>query len=724
MHKKDRLSGCVALCLASQLLAQAPLEQDFLVPLHEKDTQLWAAGPNYKASFDDGFTFLPRLGATSKRNRPLRLTTTSIRVGEREFAEPMSTTRRVSTHRCERQHGSGIVEAYDVRVDGIEQTFVLATRPTTSGPLVIECRVETDMWCAVREAAHAPLEFALSAGGNAAVTYGEATAIDATGRRTPMVTSFDGANIHLHLDANTLADAAYPLVVDPLTSTATLSTQVFAPVTSTAIASSTASTDVRVMTCFSRVFTGSDQDVFALLSDLDGSNVALVFSDVTSLTTENVTCCYSGGDGRFLLGYEQSSAFGGTSIGLYSHFAGSDVPFSGIVTSILSTTGPLLNPQLGGSRFALRSLLVYDQQVGTTFNSRGTLLTSSTLTIVTSANLGVSGNPQETTPSVNPLSQTSDSWRWVATQWSPSAAVRGGVFRFDGTLIGNSIVLQATSIPRNPKVAGSNERYMVSATTNLLSLQQLRARRVDWPEVGALSLGDLRTVDSALSPNTITNRDLAYNYGTRSHWAIAYEVDEGFAGSNARVKRLGYSGGTVETQDLHPMTDRPGFPAVAIARPNFTGEFPIAFATEEAANPVYYRSLQYSPNAVSALIQNSCATGISGSGVRPWAGSEFFLQRLSGLPIGTPVVFFLSFGPAAIDLSSIGMPGCIYGVDPTLEIATLPSTVGLNGFAEVEFPLQDFPVFIGNLYSQWAWLSPGANPLGVVTAGSVEHRVE
>ena len=70
------------------------LAEDLLVPIHTQPADeaggpygLWAAGPDYKVSFHDGFCFYPLLGAAAPRHLPLHWRTESIFIGERELLQ-------------------------------------------------------------------------------------------------------------------------------------------------------------------------------------------------------------------------------------------------------------------------------------------------------------------------------------------------------------------------------------------------------------------------------------------------------------------------------------------------------------------------------------------------------------------------------------------------------------------------------------------------------------
>ncbi|MCA8952078.1 MAG: hypothetical protein KDE27_21390 [Planctomycetes bacterium] len=222
------LSLCAATAAAS-LTAQdpggppapAPIPLDSgLTPIHTQADDsgfaygLWGAGQRYKASFHAGATFVPYLGRSYPETQSLRWHTRSAKVGTAELVNAGAPQPSLSEFRAEYDLG-GIVEAWDIRAEGLEQTFVLSARPAATGDLVITGEIETALVAAARAAAHAPLVFA-DAAGTPIASYGAATAIDANGRRRAMTTAFEHGEVTLALDGAWLADAAYPVVVDPM----------------------------------------------------------------------------------------------------------------------------------------------------------------------------------------------------------------------------------------------------------------------------------------------------------------------------------------------------------------------------------------------------------------------------------------------------------------------------------------------------------------------------
>lgn len=174
---------------------------------------IWASGAAYKVSFHDGATVVPYLGRGYERNQDWRWRTVSATVGETELCT-QAPRLSYSAFRAEYDLG-GIVEAWDVRDEGVEQTFVLTAPPGNGGELVIRGLVTGPLSATDRGSAHGDVLFH-DAAGNAVLRYGAATAIDARGDTRPMTTAVDGGEVTLRLDAGWLRAAQYPVVVDPL----------------------------------------------------------------------------------------------------------------------------------------------------------------------------------------------------------------------------------------------------------------------------------------------------------------------------------------------------------------------------------------------------------------------------------------------------------------------------------------------------------------------------
>lgn len=93
-----------------------------------------AVGPGCKVSFHDGFRSYPVLGPKAPKNLPLSWRTGSVSIAGRPLFEPgtKATRQRAGDFRFE-YHYPGMVKAYDVRKDGVEQTFTIRGPRESSG---------------------------------------------------------------------------------------------------------------------------------------------------------------------------------------------------------------------------------------------------------------------------------------------------------------------------------------------------------------------------------------------------------------------------------------------------------------------------------------------------------------------------------------------------------------------------------------------------------------
>jgi hypothetical protein len=172
--------------------------------------------------------------------------------------------------RVEFERGS-FTEVYALEPDSVEQTFVFESRPG-HGDLVLRIPVATDL-CAVETAAG--LEFH---SGRGHVAYSRAVAIDARGRRTPAATHFEDGAITIRVEAGVLADAAFPLVIDPVLN------QIFPdtdPADAFAADSAYDPVDGVWVVVYEQVFSAADHDVYAMMYGATGTFIAQASVDVS-----------------------------------------------------------------------------------------------------------------------------------------------------------------------------------------------------------------------------------------------------------------------------------------------------------------------------------------------------------------------------------------------------------------------------------------------------------
>lgn len=175
-------------------------------------------GSHYRANFaTDGFTFTPALGTAAPHTMPLRYAFESVRRGNQTVvaggglaAQPEGVGTRVEYDR-----GEGVTERYDVRGNGVKQSFVFEQLPG-SGELIVSGRIHSEL--AAPETADAnTIDFVY--GNVGGVRFEEVIGIDANGARATGTMRWNGLNFDMILPASFVDNAQFPLVLDPLVGT-------------------------------------------------------------------------------------------------------------------------------------------------------------------------------------------------------------------------------------------------------------------------------------------------------------------------------------------------------------------------------------------------------------------------------------------------------------------------------------------------------------------------
>jgi hypothetical protein len=187
-----------------------PVGMEAQPALAEQSDGLWGCGGGYKVRFDaGGFTFVPAFGATAPRNFSVRYELAACGRGT-ALQDVGAADRRDAGLRVEYARAA-VTERYDLRADGLEQSFVLTALPAGDGDLVVRGRLSTEL--AVTAAAGG-LQFTLP--GVGACTLGGVTGIDAAGRTVAGEVRYHDGIVDYVLPAAFVANAQLPLVVDPL----------------------------------------------------------------------------------------------------------------------------------------------------------------------------------------------------------------------------------------------------------------------------------------------------------------------------------------------------------------------------------------------------------------------------------------------------------------------------------------------------------------------------
>lgn len=200
------------LALATLGHAQDGGAPDLACRVFAGDGQVQAVGPDYRVRFDAaGIDFEPAAAVAA----PVwRYEWASARRGSQEFLTavpgpaPSHDGKRVQYVR-----GGGVTEVYDVRPDGLEQSFVFERRPEGRGDLVVRGRIVTGL---VLRSADPGDGLLYGSADSAGVRVGGVTGVDAAGATVAGAVHLDGDFVEYSLPAAFVDQAAYPLVLDPL----------------------------------------------------------------------------------------------------------------------------------------------------------------------------------------------------------------------------------------------------------------------------------------------------------------------------------------------------------------------------------------------------------------------------------------------------------------------------------------------------------------------------
>ena len=196
-------------------LAEAMAQATAIYVIDGSD-DLLASGPGFGARFHrDGWEFVPSLPDTYA-GVSFELVSVRRTGSERAVAGGVA-PRRVGSgwdQLIEVDHGAGLVERFEIRAEGIEQSFEFAQPLTGTGDLVVRLRIDSALAAPIVHESREGLRFSLDA--ENAVRLGGVTGIGAQGERAEGWMSFDGVHLDLVLPESFVDSASYPLVLDPL----------------------------------------------------------------------------------------------------------------------------------------------------------------------------------------------------------------------------------------------------------------------------------------------------------------------------------------------------------------------------------------------------------------------------------------------------------------------------------------------------------------------------
>ncbi|MFO1076111.1 MAG: hypothetical protein U1E73_00130 [Planctomycetota bacterium] len=744
-YEQDDTTTAVPAKQAGQALAP------MLVPIHTAEADLgvpygiWAAADSYKVSFHGDMTFVPYLGEKYPCNRPFSWHTTSAKVGGVELVEPgVAPARAHGDYRYEYRFGA-ITEAYDVRADGLEQTFVLHQRPA-AGDLVIRGAVTSTLTTAAVKAANQSLVFA-DAEGHRLVEYGSAVAIDAAGNRVPVDTSYAEGVIALSVPGAWLATAAMPVTVDPLVARVQVSFSGFATygdVTSIDIGRDDDATSSNMMFAYSRAASATDSDAYARLTNDDYSGTTQVFTDVnTSWSTDGVACAFVGGSTKWAVVFRRrfdTLTPVLSQIRCHVHTSGDTT----LLTNYGSLTPPSQSndwrPDVGGVdafQVGNDACVVFQREDNSpTSGAFGNVAESQTFSVLldtTTAN-GTFGTPvllynastsDVERPSVNQVADGGASFSWVCVMQAYNNSITPDDWDLVGRRIGNTgtissniwasdFALQDTDHQLGPVVEGQRGRYAVffattdvagtAFKTSLIAGKSLWVERFDWAN-GANSPGGNKAPQFVRgnSDRRWESTGLAFDTTDDSHFGLGYRaVSPGVP--VAYASRVGYNGALTEGPSviLYNVSGETPSP-VRCVYDNDARDFKYAYAVDDGTttnHSIYGQTYTYDAVTAWSTVGTACGPVVIG-----WSGTQQIGAEFSGVyafntsaSAGHFLVVSLATYNALI-INPAVVPGCSLLVD-----AQVPNYLGTMPFMIGSSPSWRFslPEWLGpmNLYFQ------------------------
>lgn len=692
----------------------------FEVPIHEEVVaegaaeEIWASRADYKVSFHDGIAFHPVLGASYPRNLPLMWRTDSVRLGARELAADLPTTTRSTDWRHEIHRGS-VVEAYDVRADGLEQTFILTSPPAGSGDLVILGAVETYLHAAPFAApAHREIEFC-DDDGVPVVSYGAATVIDAAGRSLPVETDWDGTAIALRVPGTWLAAATYPVVVDPLLASALVLDGVDAS-RNPAVARSA---DAHLLVMDSRAVSASDFDTIGVMTRDAFTSPILVFSSVSStLSTPQTRAAYVHAARQWCVAMEVRRSFLGrtlSSIGWHLRRPGDQV-FRAVGNTMLlggADTRPVVGGDAGGIFPGDNALIVFQRGSGPGSSIQGALIDCVNERLVTISQVSETAALRCEVPDVvEQVEMELDPWTVV---WQEEGAggrrqLRLGLVFNDGDTtdpvpVGHVNDLSVHDLA--PRIDGQGAFCAIAFLSHPVTVS-VSSDPVG-PEILIHSLRRNHIAGSHLSYSTVAlttmrrglnlaPRDVAFDFETQSHWVVVSHAS--FFGASVVFDRIGYDGESLEGGVVSGASAG----GAATYSPRMHA-YPIAYSESAALRG---RMAAYPPVTSPTTYGASCGFATLRSDLThaalPYSGHGRFALLLE--PVSSALDGALLLGINALDVPLPG--GCRLLVDPLVGI---PFASSPQNDLAIRLPIPS--AVAGVLFAQAYYVTRSGGQLGV-----------
>lgn len=626
------LAGAVAAQQSEnpQPLSQAPLDPFATPTLSMSNGQLWASGRHFEATFVDGrMTYTPVLGAVAPTTQTFSFSFDSATRGTATVHGDGETTSAADSLVATFGHAGSIVEQYEVRSEGLKQSFVFGRPLGDEGDLVVRGRVQTSLPFAGAKA-DGGLSFAHPVFGG--VELGRVLGFDAEGRQVDGSMSYADGVLEMRLPASFVDTAAWPITLDPLVGTA-LSSNVdgfdarFPDASTNELGN--------VLLVFQRQFSLVDIDIRGQRIDANGNNLGGVFAISTGGVNTNAAVGFTAQGDNWLVAWEfrPSSQLENSDIRCLS------VDPSGAVSTtfdLATGTADQHSPDIGsdGRNIDNECLVVWvDESVG---------LRSAQVTAASGGPIQVGGIGALTpnTGDRNPaISQNCGQAGLCLVAFERNGSVRATRVSINNGVLGTSILIAAN---------GSNPDCDGDGVNGMVVFQRPEAGNpVDHDILAScVDLSPLSVIGSAVGVDTNSNSD-------------EIEPAIGFLGPNYLITYSDQLGTSISNYDVIAVTFSPECTQCSFfntARSFIGRQHKSIVTTRRAANPDSTSSL--ANNAMFFWTEQEIANNFEGNtyghrytafgaggttfAVAPGCGFGGTLSTTSSLSVGSDLVLNLS----------------------------------------------------------------------------------
>ncbi|MBL9076313.1 MAG: hypothetical protein JNL08_02340 [Planctomycetes bacterium] len=686
------------------------------------DDTLTAVGPDYKARFRHGtIDFVPALGARAERCLTWSFRLTSIRrsatlvAGGTDAAEePNLDGNRVSWVR------DGVVECYDVRAEGLEQSFVFAARPAGTGDLVVHGEVTTEL--VPRPCGRQWLFECAGVGG---VRLGEVVGIDAAGRRVVGTSRVLGSSVEYVLPAEFVDAAAYPLVLDPLIATELA----VAPADSRLPDCAYDHTSKRWLVVWQQQFSLVDVDVRALRIDADTAMPigAVVIVDAGPEPCTRPRVAGIAGVDRFLVVYQRSaSLFGPFDVRACAVDAAGALASAN--STLVSGLGQEPRPCVSGEASDQGDSGIVVLEDGGIRMLKVVVPTTGAAGLFASAMLTPSNFAREPAISRSGGVVGRHLVTWTEATFGSDTDVLARVVSRDLSLLTPLTVLMGSStIDGQTAVDGDGTEFVVAHSRREPSgtLRDVRALRVEYA-AGVLTLGTDQPIEATPNQDEFAP-DIAWlgpkycvafveRQALLDDDACAWLIDASCTTCNARIRLQGVDGTANSNQEWAPRVAG----RWAFAQNGFNDDGLIVSTESFTVPPFLGAVLAQRVQALGPGSQPVFLGGACGNGGVPAISAPFV--------VGNADFHFLVSGlePGAVPVLDLGLPAVPLpcGACSLLPPVILEVKANVGGTASSLWAVPCDPGFAGfQLEFQWLSLLTSASPCSLLPGASLSERV-